>query len=151
MTSVRYVSRRRIVTAPVERIWGVLADYGALHQWADDVTHCEIIRHGADGMIGTVRRVQLGGEAVLETITEATQPKALAYDVTGLPRAMGHVANRWTLTTVDAHRTDVTLTTAVDAGRGLVGEAGQRVVAHVLARRSVGLLAGLARRMECPT
>jgi len=56
------------------------------------------MNHGPDGtLLGTTRRVQVGHNALVEHVTEADPPAALAYDIEGLPRRLRKVINRWTL------------------------------------------------------
>lgn len=80
------ISRSRTITAPPQAIWDVLADFGSLSAWADDVDHSCILNHGPGGAAkGTTRRVQVGRNVLVERITEFDPAVALAYDVEGLP------------------------------------------------------------------
>lgn len=142
------ISRSRTITAPPQAIWDVLADFGSLSAWADDVDHSCILNHGPDGAAkGTTRRVQVGRNVLVERITEFDPAVALAYDVEGLPRRLRTVANRWTLRTFGT-TTRVTLTSSVEIGPGPVAGAAEWAVCRTMAKLSDSMLTGLARRTE---
>ena len=142
------ISRSRTMTAPPQAIWDVLADFGSLSAWADDVDHSCILNHGPGGAVtGTTRRVQVGRNVLVERITEFDPAVALAYDVEGLPRRLRTVANRWTLRTFGT-TTRVTLTSSVEIGPGPVAGAAEWAVCRTMAKLSDSMLTGLARRTE---
>lgn len=92
------IRRSRAIAADPQKIWDVLADFGAVSSWADVVDHSCLLDHGtAGGTVGTSRRVQLGRTTVVERITDFDPPHALAYDVEGLPPLVRRLHNRWTL------------------------------------------------------
>ncbi|MEE3063837.1 MAG: SRPBCC family protein [Actinomycetota bacterium] len=143
------IQRTRIIAARVQEVWNVLADFGAIVSWADNVDHSCILSSGADGApIGTTRRVQVRRDTLVERITEFDPPHALAYDIEGLPRLLGRVANRWTLAARSRDSTVVTLTSTVEIGPWPPQQLAERVVCQVLARQSDSMLAGLANRLE---
>jgi hypothetical protein len=150
MRGVSIISRDRTIPAPPQAIWNVLADFGALSSWADEVDHSCILNHGPDGALpGTTRRVQVGRNVLVERITQADQPATLAYDIEGLPRRLRHVANRWTLRQIGA-ATVVTVTSTVDIGTNPLARAAERIVCRVMAKQSDSMLAGITRKMEHP-
>jgi carbon monoxide dehydrogenase subunit G len=134
--------RSVIVGAPPRAVWEVLADFGALARWVPEVDHSCLL-HGAPAGLGSVRRVQVGRTTLLETVTVWSPPEHLAYDITGLPPALRHVANDWRLRPVD-DGTEVTLTTTVDAGPRPPQRLMARLVAFRMAKTSEAMLAGLA-------
>lgn len=145
------ISRVRTVAAEQTAIWDVLADFGAISSWADNVDHSCIQRCDGDGVgVGTVRRLQLGPNTVLERITEFAPPRALAYTVEGLPARLGTVTNRWSLHPDGGGQTVVTLTSTVQVGPGPIAGLTEQLVRHLVAKPSHTLLAGLAQRMEHP-
>ena len=145
------ISRSRTITAPQQAIWDVLADFGSLSAWADDVDHSCILNHGPGGAAkGTTRRVQVGRNVLVERITEFDPAVALAYDVEGLPRRLRTVANRWTLRTFGT-TTRVTLTSSVEIGSGPVAGAAEWAVCRTMAKLSDSMLTDLARRTENTT
>jgi uncharacterized protein YndB with AHSA1/START domain len=142
------ISRSRTITAPPQAIWEVLADFGSLSSWADNVDHSCILNQGAqDRSIGTTRRVQIGRNTLVERIAEFDPTAALAYDIEGLPRRLRTVINRWTLRPAGA-ATEVTLTSRVEIGRNPVARAAEWAICRGMAKESDSMLAGLARRME---
>ncbi|MBX7433355.1 SRPBCC family protein [Mycobacterium sp. Y57] len=138
------VSRSRTVDAGPEAIWAVLADFGSLSEWADDIDHSSLL-HETDPAhpIGTTRRIQVGRDTLLETIVEFDPPHSLAYDITGLPRRVS-ASNRWTLHPDAGGRTTVTLTSTVAVAAGPIGPIAERAVARLMAKRSDGLLTSLS-------
>lgn len=143
------IQRIRIIAARVQEVWDVLADYGAISSWADNVDHSCILTSGADGApVGTTRRVQVKRDTLVERITEFDPPRALAYDIEGLPRLLRRVANRWTLAESAADSTVLTLTSTVEIGSRPAQKLAERVVCRVAARQSDSMLAGLANRLE---
>jgi hypothetical protein len=75
----------------------------------------------------------------------------LAYDIDGLPRRMGRIANRWTLRpagTGTGTGTAVTVTSTVDIGVNPLARGAEWIVCRVMARQSDSMLAGLARHLK---
>lgn len=146
MTS--HISRTRTIAAGPQETWDVLADFGGISSWAADVDHSCVLEHGPEGgPIGTTRRVQLKRNTVVERIVEFVPESALAYDVLGLPRILGSLRNRWTLTP-SAGATEVTLTSTVNMGDRPPQRLAERAICRVAAKQSDALLAGLAKRLE---
>jgi uncharacterized protein YndB with AHSA1/START domain len=146
---VAEIHRTRSIAAPAQKIWAVLADFGALSSWADNADHSCILFRGADGgPIGTARRVQIKREALVEQITEFDPPRALSYDIEGLPPALRRVTNRWTLTPAEGDSTVVTLTSTVEIGSHLPQRLAEQALCRFLAAQSDSMLAGLATRLE---
>lgn len=140
-----HIARSRTVAAAVPDVWRVLADFGAINTWLDRIDHCCLLAHGDDGpRVGTTRRVQMGRQVLVERITEFEPSRVLAYEIQGLPRAMGRVRNRWTLQPTGGGQTVVTITTTVETGHRLA----ERVACRALALGSDQMLAGLADRLE---
>ena len=141
------IDRTRTIKAPPQDVWDVLADFGALSAWVDRVDHSSILVHGADGPIGTARRVQMGRQTLVERIVEFDPPHTLAYDIEGLPTRLRKVNNRWTLRS-SGQSTEVTLTSTVEIGSGRIQQLAERVMCRLMTRESEGMLAGLANRLE---
>ena len=143
------IDRTRSIAASAQKIWEVLADFGALSSWADNADHSCILFRGADGgPVGTARRVQIKREALVEQITEFDPPRALSYDIEGLPTALRRVTNRWTVTPTDGESSVVTLTSTVEIGPHSPQRLAEHVLCRFLARESDSMLAGLANRLE---
>jgi hypothetical protein len=144
---VATILRSRSIAAPPAALWDVLADFGALSTWASNVDHSCILERGTT-LLGTSRRVQVGRNTLVERVTECAAPKVLSYDIEGLPRRLGRVSNRWTLTTAGESVTTVTLTSTVQIGRNPAARLAERAVCRMLAHQSDVMLAGLATRVE---
>ncbi|MGO9382430.1 MAG: SRPBCC family protein [Mycobacterium sp.] len=146
------IHRTRTIAARVGEIWDVLADFGSISAWADNVDHSCILFSGTDGgLLGTARRVQVKRDTLVERITEFDPPHALAYDIEGLPSRVRVVSNRWTLAATaagSAQATLVTLTSTVEIGSRPSQKLAERVLCRFLARQSDVMLAGLANRLE---
>lgn len=80
---VAQISRRRTVRADAQRVWDVLADFGAIGDWMSVVDHSCVLSTDPDGPVGTTRRVQIRRVTLLEAITEFDAPTTLAYDIAG--------------------------------------------------------------------
>jgi hypothetical protein len=143
---VAEVHRSRTVAADPRTVWAVLADFGAISSWADNIDHSCILNHGNEP-VGTTRRVQIGRNALVERITEYDEAHALAYDVEGLPKRLRRFNNRWSLRP-RGDRTVVTLTSTVEIGSRPLHKVAERAVCLVQVRQSDIMLAGLAHRLE---
>jgi hypothetical protein len=141
------IDRSRTIAADPKEVWDVLADFGSISSWADNVDHSCILNHGSEP-IGTTRRVQIGRNTLVEQITEFEPTRALAYDVEGLPKRLRRFNNRWSLRPADDGKTTVTLTSTVEIGSGPLRKLAERVVCRVQVRESDVMLAGLANRSE---
>ncbi len=142
------VNCSRTVHAPPEAIWDVLADFGAVSTWADFVDHSCLLSHRSDrDPVGMARRIQVGRDTFVETITRFDPCRVLAYDITGLPRFVS-VRNRWTLEPGPGDTTAVTLTSTVAVTRPLLRPVVERVMAALMGKRSEALLTSLAAASE---
>lgn len=145
---VAEIRRTRTVAAEPQAVWDVLADFGAISEWADNVDHSCLLEHGADGLqVGTSRRVQVGRETLVERISHLDPPIALGYGIEGLPRRLT-VGNRWLIAPATAGYTAVTVVTTVNLGTNPLATLAERGVCRFLAKQSDLLLGGLARRVE---
>jgi Polyketide cyclase / dehydrase and lipid transport len=145
--AVADIDRSRTIAADPQAVWDVLADFGSISSWADNIDHSCILNQGSKP-IGTTRRVQIGRNALVETITEFDATWALAYDVAGLPKRVRRFNNRWSLRRVVNGKTVVTLTSTVEIGSGPMRKLAERAVCRVQVRQSDIMLAGLANRLE---
>ena len=139
------IDRSRTVAAGAKDIWDVLADFGSISAWADNIDHSCILNHGSEP-VGTTRRVQIGRNALVERITEFDPTWALAYDVEGLPKRLRRFNNRWTLRSAQGGNTVVTLTSTVEIGSLPIHRLAERAVCRVQVRQSDVMLAGLVKR-----
>ena len=141
------IARSRSVAAEPQEVWDVLADFGSISSWADNIDHSCILNHRSEH-VGTTRRVQIGRNALVERITEFDPTWALAYDVEGLPKRVRRFNNRWTLRAAQNGTTVVTLTSTVEIGSRPYQQLAERVLCRFFARQPDVLLGGLANRLE---
>ena len=140
------IARSRTIAADPQLVWDVLADFGSISSWAPNIDHSCILVQGNESL-GTTRRVQIGRNALVETITDFDELRAIAYDVAGLPKRVRRFANRWSLEPAGTG-TVVTLTSTVEIGSGPAQQAAERVLCRIQVRQSDIMLAGLAHRLE---
>lgn len=144
---MQQISRRRIIEAPAASIWLALADFGAIGTWAPNVSHVEIITTQSSGE-GATRRIKAGPVVLLERVVDWQPEHVLAYEISGLPKTVGRVENRWELRGIEnAHSTEVCLTSTVEAPSGPAHQVLAKIATKVLANVSKQLLAGLAAYM----
>ncbi len=137
-----HVHRSRHLPHDAEAVWAVLAGFDRIGEWAPKVTHSVLTTEQSEG-VGTARRVQVGRQALIETVTIWEPGRTLAYSIEGLPPIVEGVANRWDLN-VDGVGTFVTLTSIIDPGSSPKGKAASRVLRLPLGKASDGMLDGLA-------
>jgi hypothetical protein len=145
--AVADIDRSRTVAANPKEVWDVLADFGSISSWADNIDHSCILSNGSEP-VGTTRRVQIGRNTLVERITEFDPTWALAYDVEGLPKRLHRFTNRWTLRAIQGGNTVVTLTSTLEIGSGAMQRLAERALCRVQVRHSDVMLAGLANRWE---
>ncbi len=139
------IARSRTIAAEPKEVWDVLADFGSISSWADNIDHSCILNH-ASVSVGTTRRVQIGRNTLVDRITEFDPTWTLAYDVEGLPKRLRRFNNRWTLRRIQGGDTVVTLTSTVEIGPHALQKLAERAVCRVQVRQSDMMLAGLASR-----
>jgi hypothetical protein len=147
--AVADIDRSRTIVAGPQAVWDVLADFGSISAWADNIDHSCILVAGKEPL-GTTRRVQIGRNALVETITEFDAQRVIAYDVDGLPKRVRRFSNRWSLRPTGDNATIVTLTSTVEIGSAALQKLAERALCRVQLRQSDIMLAGLARRLEKP-
>ncbi len=59
------VRRTRTIAATPETIWEILADFGSIGAWVEKVDHSCILVESPEP-VGTMRRVQLGRDTLVE-------------------------------------------------------------------------------------
>ena len=141
------IARSRTIAAEPTEVWDILADFGSISSWADNIDHSCILNHASEP-VGTTRRVQIGRNALVERITEFDPTWTLAYDVEGLPKRLRRFNNRWTLRRIQGGDTVVTLTSTVEIGPHAMQKMAERAVCRAQVRQSDVMLAGLAKRWE---
>lgn len=134
------------IARPAENVWAALADFGEISRWAPNVDH-SCLTSDAGERVGNVRRVQVGRNALLETVIEWVPETRLAYSIEGLPRVVRSVVNKWELDG-QGQNTTVTLRTSIDTGPRPPQQVIARIVGKVLTKASVQMLSGLKSHLE---
>ena len=131
----------RIAASP-EAVWEVLADFGAIAEWVPMIQHSCLLSEQTEHP-GTVRRVQIARQTLVERVVTWRPARELAYDIEGLPPIVGTARNTWRLTPV-VDGTDVTLTTEIETGPNPVKRLAAKKALERMATASDFMLAGLA-------
>ncbi|MFK8023946.1 MAG: SRPBCC family protein [Ilumatobacter sp.] len=134
------------VNRPSTQVWSLVADFGAIAEWAPNVAHSSLTTEQSTG-IGAVRRVQVGRNALLEEVTEWEPHAQLAYSIRGFPPVVRSAINTWRLSAVD-DGTEVSLTSNVDAGGRPPQQLVARIIGRVMAKASREMLGGLKDQLE---
>ena len=135
------------VAADVADVWAVLADFDSIARWASNVDHSSSTTAQVAG-VGAARRVQVGRNALLETVVTWEPERVLAYELSGLPPIVRSVVNEWRLEPAADGATTVSLTSRIEAGPRPPQKAAARAFGRVLAKTSRQLLDGLKTEAE---
>lgn len=135
------IERSATVDAAPGDVWAVLADFGALSTWVPMIQHSCLLSEQHEG-VGTIRRVQIARQTLVERVTVWEPPHTLGYGIEGLPPMVGAARNTWRITP-GTTGTDVVLTTEIDTGRNPAKTLIARKVLERMAVASELMLAGL--------
>ena len=136
------VERSKTIAASPEATWAVLTDFGELARWVPMIQHSCLLSEQTDG-VGTVRRVQIARQTLVERVVTWDAPNELAYSIEGLPPIVGTARNTWRLRDT-AGGCAVTLTTEIDTGLNPVKLVIAKKVLERMTMASEFMLAGLA-------
>jgi hypothetical protein len=131
-------SSSALVPASVEAVWATLARFGDLSEWGTGVAQSSLLTKADEGL-GMTRRVQVGRNALRETVTVWEPLGRIGYRILGLPPVVIAASNTWTLA-VEGHATRVTLTSEAQSKAGPLVS---RLVARKLGRAGKGLVQDL--------
>jgi hypothetical protein len=127
-----------VVYAPLAAVWDTLACFEDISLWGRGVSQSSLLTEVANGL-GATRRVQVGRNALRETITVWEPLRSLGYTIVGLPPVVRQASNTWTLAN-EGSSTRVTLTAEVTTKGGpIIGH----LVAGKVGKANKQLLAGL--------
>ncbi len=135
------IERSTTVSATPDDVWAMLADFGAISAWVPSIQHSCLLS-GQTAGVGTVRRVQIARQTLVERVTTWEPPRRLAYDIDGLPPIVGTARNTWRIAPASSG-SDVVLVTEIDTGPHPVKALIARRVLDRMARASELMLAGL--------
>ena len=135
------IERTATVEAAPDDVWAVLADFGAMSGWVPMIQHSCLLSEQSEG-IGTVRRVQIARQTLVERATAWDPPRELAYDIEGLPPIVGTAHTTWRVAPAEGG-SDIVLTTRIDTGRNPIRFLVAWKVLERMATASELMLAGL--------
>ncbi len=142
--------RRQVkINAPKEKTWEILADWGAVSNWAPTITESHITTEAKRG-VGAIRscdHTQMG--KIEEEIVAWEEGTSLSYDVIkGLPMPMKSLNNTWSVSAEGADSM-VTLTMNFGMKFGPLGALMAALAVRRLMHKEMGLnLAGLKQYLE---
>lgn len=93
-----YVSRQRLIHAPIERVWSVVADFGHEDQWAHNMRRGS--RNTLNVGVGTIRTLELakplmGRDHVEEVIITFEPTQLLVYRLRGSAGPFASAESHW--------------------------------------------------------
>lgn len=109
------IERSSTVAASPQQVWDVLADFGAIAGWVPMIQHSCLLSEQTEHP-GTVRRVQIARQTLVERVVAWRPAEELAYDIDGLPPIVGTARTTWRLRPAGDGATDVSITTVIDTG-----------------------------------
>jgi hypothetical protein len=132
-----------VVPAAAEVVWAALARFDEISQWGTGVSQSSMLTQETEGL-GATRRVQVGRNALRETITVWEPRSSLGYTIVGLPPVVRQATNTWSLSG-SGDSTTVTLTSeVVTKGGPILGH----LVAGRIGKANKQLLAGLTHHVS---
>ena len=140
------ITEKAVIARSPETVWAAVADFGEISRWAPNVDHSCLTSAQSEGA-GSVRRVQVDRNALLERVTEWEPGRQLCYSIEGLPPVVRSVTNTWKLDGTDGG-TAVTITSRIDTGPRPPQQVVARVFGRVLAKASRRMLEGLKTHLE---
>ena len=143
------LERSATITARPERVWEILADFGSIADWVPLIQHSCLLSDQTERP-GTVRRVQIARQTLVERIVTWNPGRELAYDIEGLPQIVGTPRTTWRLAPT-ADGTSVVLTTEIETGPNPVKMLAAKKALERMALASELMLAGLATATQATT
>lgn len=112
---------QKIIEAPAEAVWQVLADFSVADTWAPQVTRSYSLTEHDRGL-GAGRHCDIKGfGSIQETITDWQEGRSLTYDVTPLgPIAVAW--SRWSVRSIDADSCQLIIDFSYNTRFGLFGK-----------------------------
>ena len=143
------ITRQVKINAPREKTWEILADWGAVSNWAPTITESHTTTEAKRG-VGSIRscdHTQMGN--IEEEIVAWEEGTSLSYDVIkGLPMPMKSLNNTWSIS-AEGDGSVVTLTMDFGMKFGPLGALMAALAVRRMMNKEMGLtLAGLKQYVE---
>ncbi len=143
------ITRQVKINTPKEKTWEILADFGAVSNWAPAVTESHITTEAKRG-VGAIRifdHTRMGN--IEEEIVAWEEGSSLSYDfIKGLPMPMKSLNNTWSIS-AEGDGSVVTLTMDFQMKFGPLGALMAALAVRRMMHKEMGLnLAGLKQYLE---
>ncbi|MEM7108950.1 MAG: SRPBCC family protein [Bacteroidota bacterium] len=88
------IVKKRIIKAPIERVWEIVADHKGMTQWMPMIKHVDLVKADDDGKWGQgcERHCQFGGDLLKEKIVHWDPPYGYAYMIEDMHLVKDHLA-----------------------------------------------------------
>ncbi len=137
-----------VASAPKEVVWDILADFGNIASWTDQVKTSEIQGDQATGL-GTVRTCELAPfGSTIETVTGWEEGESITLDVVpkGMPVKSSHTT--FTVKALDGDKTEITMETTAEPKGGILKGTVSKRLEKGLPKALNGLVNDLAKAAE---
>ncbi|OAV45189.1 SRPBCC family protein [Lewinella sp. 4G2] len=85
--------KTRLINAPIEEVWDVVANHGGMTEWMPMISHVELTKPNANGEFteGCERECQFGPDLLKEKIVFWDAPYGYAYQIADMHLVKDHV------------------------------------------------------------
>lgn len=136
------------ISAPLDRVWAVLENFGDVYSWAPYMRSSALIGEQKTG-VGTRRKLRHAwGFRLEETVTGWIDGSGFSFDVNRAPWPMKDVREAWVIE-YDSNRTIIGTSVEYDMHLGRLGLALDNLLVRFIVRREMRAgLQGLKRYLE---
>ncbi len=147
------ISKSITITAPKDRVWRALADFGSISTWNPNVSASKLTSPQPGGL-GATRQCRLAPMGIIdERIVQWDEERALGIEVYEMQKMPGmrEATAAFNLSDehVDGKQTTVVLTMGYEVGLGVLGSTMNALgMRRQFSNAATGLLAGLKHHVE---
>ncbi|MCO4746122.1 MAG: SRPBCC family protein [Proteobacteria bacterium] len=144
------ITLNRTVDAPVERVWGVLSDFGGIHRYHPGVETSPITAGTPSSGVGSERVCNLyDGNNLRERVTESVHGKRLVIEVVDSSMPMKSAGGAFDLRATGEGKTELTITMDYALKFGALGMIMDKLVLERSMTKALdAMLAGLNQHMR---
>ncbi len=138
-----------VISAPIEQVWGSLADIGSIYLWNPGVKASHQTTNGEVG-VGSCRHCNLGGKNFLdEEVVTFDPPRQITFRITNSNMPFQSADIRFTLKQKKTEETSVTVSPIYQLKYGPIGKLLDAVMVRNQYQKGMGeLLQGLKNHVE---